>query len=298
MEDASWLKGKHDSSHINLGELDAVLKGINLASKWAVKELTLATDSATVFGWLRSIVHGTHNVRTKALSELLIRRRLDILREAIVQEGLIVKPMLVRSRDNKADVLSRIPAQWARRINMHRDEDAPAAAAGHVVPPIDEAQVIRDIHDRHHFGVERTLGLVREALGEAVTKDAVKKVVGNCVRCARYCPAVTHRWRRGTLHVSEVWSQLAVDVTHVSTQVYLSVVYVASRFAVWYRLANESAHEVASSLRHLFAVMGPPDSIFSDNGTVFRSMQVANLLSEWDVQHDFSCAYQPQGNGV
>ena len=50
IEDASWLWGKNDSSHINLAELDAVLKGIGLAHKWGMQELVLVTDSVTVFG--------------------------------------------------------------------------------------------------------------------------------------------------------------------------------------------------------------------------------------------------------
>lgn len=35
-EDATWLR-KNDYNHINVAELDAVLKGINLAIKWGQK---------------------------------------------------------------------------------------------------------------------------------------------------------------------------------------------------------------------------------------------------------------------
>ena len=31
IEDASWMRSEHDSQHINLAELDAVVRGINLA---------------------------------------------------------------------------------------------------------------------------------------------------------------------------------------------------------------------------------------------------------------------------
>ena len=52
-----------------------------------LKCFTLFTDSATVHGWLKSVFAGTHNVRTKAMSELLVKRRLNVLRELKVQEG-------------------------------------------------------------------------------------------------------------------------------------------------------------------------------------------------------------------
>ena len=73
VEDAAWLRTAEDVTHINLSELEAAIKGINLACKWGLKCFTLFTDSATVHGWLKSVFAGTHNVRTKAMSELLVK---------------------------------------------------------------------------------------------------------------------------------------------------------------------------------------------------------------------------------
>ena len=39
VEDAAWLRKKDDAGHINVAELDAVLKGINLALKWKLQEM-------------------------------------------------------------------------------------------------------------------------------------------------------------------------------------------------------------------------------------------------------------------
>ena len=50
VEDAAWLRKKDDFNHINVAELEAVLKGINLALKWNLNEVELKTDSATVVG--------------------------------------------------------------------------------------------------------------------------------------------------------------------------------------------------------------------------------------------------------
>lgn len=43
IEDASWLDAE-DSSHINMAELDAVIKGLNLALAWRMKKIDRATD--------------------------------------------------------------------------------------------------------------------------------------------------------------------------------------------------------------------------------------------------------------
>ena len=48
VEDACWLRPENDSQHINLTELDAIIKGINLAILWKTTTLHLFTDSACV----------------------------------------------------------------------------------------------------------------------------------------------------------------------------------------------------------------------------------------------------------
>ena len=52
VEEAAWLRKEGDGSHINIAELEAVLKGLNLALRWEFKQIELVTDSAMVFGWV------------------------------------------------------------------------------------------------------------------------------------------------------------------------------------------------------------------------------------------------------
>ena len=52
-EDVTWLRKKNDYNHINMAKLDAVLKGINLAIKWGLREIEIRTDSAMVLSWRR-----------------------------------------------------------------------------------------------------------------------------------------------------------------------------------------------------------------------------------------------------
>ena len=52
IEDACWLRPINDTQHINLAELDAALKRINLALQWEATVLHLVTDSACVHRWI------------------------------------------------------------------------------------------------------------------------------------------------------------------------------------------------------------------------------------------------------
>ena len=51
IEDASWLR-TNEEAHINRAELDAVIKGVNMALVWNMRRLQLKTDSQTVFHWV------------------------------------------------------------------------------------------------------------------------------------------------------------------------------------------------------------------------------------------------------
>ena len=62
VEDACWLRPEKDSQHINLVELDIIIKGINLAILWKRTTLYLFTDSACVHKWISDTLTGKARV--------------------------------------------------------------------------------------------------------------------------------------------------------------------------------------------------------------------------------------------
>ena len=292
IEDAAWLRPKDDSTHINRAELDAVLRGINLALKWGTRKLRVMCDSVTVCGWLTAVIERTHNVKTTALGEILIRRRLDTLREIIDQENLEISVQFVRSSENVADPLTRVPKIWLSGPKVAN------TVAGSAIANVGLDDV-RAIHEKCHFGVDRTLELARECYGEDnVSKRMVRKVVTRCHQCSRIDPAATYKWDKGTIAAADIWECLAADITHYKNRPYLTVTDVASRFTIWRELRNESSLEVKHLLNQIVAEFGPPKRFLSDNGTVFRSREVTDMLDTWSIEQILSCAYRHCGNGV
>ena len=103
VEDACWLRPEKDSQHINLTELYAIIKGINLAILWETTTLHLFTDSACVHEWISDTLTGKARLRTKAASEMLIRRWLDTIIKLVKEYALSMNVSLVNSNQNKAD---------------------------------------------------------------------------------------------------------------------------------------------------------------------------------------------------
>ena len=104
-----WLPPSGDKRHINVVELEAAIKGLSLAVGWNFETVHLKTDSNTVASWLRDVIGNVRRVRTKALYEVLVQRRLQIVADMIQTAKLTVTVDWVPSADNPADVMTRVP---------------------------------------------------------------------------------------------------------------------------------------------------------------------------------------------
>ena len=87
-----------------------MIKGLNLAVQWQVKELTIFTDSKTVAAWLQSVLGNVSRVRVSGLQQVLVQRRLQIITDLVAVTGLTFKVQSISSQQNKADQLTRVPS--------------------------------------------------------------------------------------------------------------------------------------------------------------------------------------------
>lgn len=287
VEDNSWLRKEDDCTHINLAELESVVKGINAAVSWGLSNFIIYTDSATVNSWIRSITDGDRKAKTHGLSEVLVRRRLFLIKSLLDECDLTVQVKLVSSANNKADQLTRVPQKWVRR-------EAEICSTAE-----DVESVIQADHSIHHFGVDRTLYLVtRSHPGLKISRASVDSVVKKCVQCARIDPAPV-RWEHGDLSVAGNWERLAADVTHFAGRPYLTFIDCGpSRFTLWKRLSGESTAEICERLEDVCREHGPPQELLLDNALSFKSGQFVGVCHKWGIYIRYRCAHRASGNGI
>ena len=284
VEDASWMRRKDDYNHINVAELEAVLKGINMCAKWGLKKVEVVTDSATVYGWISLTLTEEKKVKTKGAAEILVKRRLGILKSLIQELGLQLSVRLVKSAANKADELTRIRKRW-----MMPDRDIGCVGLDH--------NKLKELHADHHMGVERTWFLAKK-MDESVAKEAVKKVVRECQRCQSIDPAPTTHVP-GDLEVDKKWSRLAIDTTHYRGRPFLTMVDCGpGRNVIWREMRGESAAEICREMDNLFSERGPVDELLMDNAAAFKSEEMNQLLDKWGVIPYYRVAHRANGNGI
>ena len=129
-------------------------------------------------------------------------------------------------------------------------------------------------------------------------RRVAQTVVRECDECQSIDPA-PEKWKKGKLEVGRVWQRVAMDITHVGGQHFLTVIDCGpSRFAVWRRLRWQTTESVIAQLREMFLERGPPEEILMDNDTAFTSGRFVRFANEWKVRLRFRAAHVPSGNGI
>lgn len=294
VEDGSWLRKQDDANHINIAELEAVLKGVNLAMKWDLTELNIMTDSASVFGWLHSIITKNKRIKVHGLSEMLVQRRLSILSDLFQQYGIQVRVFKVSSSENKADSLTRVPQKW-----LSANLTTMPQVCNYSVAMDSQESLIKSIHNKFHCGREKTKYVVKEIYPDIeIIDEVINKVISECHQCNAIDPAPVH-WNTGHLEVEEIWSRVAIDVTHYAGEKFLTIIDSGpSRYAIWRKIANESSDLICEELSKVFISFGPPKELVLDNYLSFHSQMLKNLCDQWRITLHFRCANRPACNGI
>ena len=262
---------------------------------WNMKKLHLCTDSLTVYHWVSDTLTGRARVKTKASSEMLIRRRLGTLKSLIEEYWLELKVTLVTSGCNLADALRRVPQKWLKMVNG-REVPSQEVCAATAYPPT--AKQIAEIHHATgHYGIRRTLYFVRK-MNPGVSRKEVQHVVQTCQACQSIDPAPV-RWIPGDLSVDETWYRIGMDITHFEGCHYLSLIACGpSRFAVWRRLRRQDSAAVIELLEMVFFERGAPSELLTDNDTAFRSKMFRKFTERWGIRIHYRCAHAASGNGI
>lgn len=292
IEDASWLRKKNDTDHINVAELEAAIKGINMALRWNVKSITLYVDSATVNGWLQSVLNNTHRIKTSGLSEMLIKRRLSIFSETVHAYNLNLTVKLVKSHENMADMLTRVPQKWLVQEKQLNKEICVVGVHNDTTD-----MNVKSVHELCHAGIKKTKYLAEEILKRPVKIEEVQEVVRKCSKCLSIDPAPI-RFENGNLQCSKRWFRLAIDVTYFNKKAYLTIIDCNTKYALWYLLAPETSTKIIQILETIFRKFGYPHEILVDNGSNFRSHEFKQFCEVSNIKLLHSCAYRHSGNSI
>ena len=106
IEDECYQWPIKDTQHINVPELDALLKVIYLTLKCQAKVIPINTDSFHVYHWVTNALTSKSQLDIKAATKMLIRWQLYML-TSLIDYNFLVTVALRHSNQNQIDLLTR-----------------------------------------------------------------------------------------------------------------------------------------------------------------------------------------------
>ena len=183
VEDRCWLRKEDNKRHINVMELEAIIKGLSLASDWHAKSVMIMTDSKTAHSWVTNVLFNVRRVKVGGLYDVLVQRRLQIIEDMVALSSLHVELTWVPSQQNKSDVLTRVPDSFTRLYKSRRlasppSSDPVVAAASQVHTDVNTTELLKMADIIRHQADDASIATVVQSIvaGVPITVPEYVKV--------------------------------------------------------------------------------------------------------------------------
>ena len=152
-----------------------------------------------------------------------------------------------------------------------------------VIPSSLRKETLEKVHSGHQ-GVERCRARGSASVWWPGVMAEVQQMVQGCVECAEHA-----RSKREplipTLLPAYPWQVVGTDLFELNREQYLLVVDYFSRYSEFVKLASTTSTNVIAVLKAMFARHGVPETVRSDNGPQFASMEFTQFAREYGFRH-------------
>lgn len=198
------------------------------------------------------------------------------------------------------DTRKEVPVS-ARPYFNYRDElhaeDGLLFKGNRLVVPSSLRKEMLAIAHQGHIGLEGCLRRMREAIFWPGMSSDMKALVSQCDACLRERetpnkePLMSHEFQL------RPWSKVGADICHFDNRDLLVVVDYYSNYIEVARLRNMSSKAVIREIQDIFSRHGIPDTLVTDNGPQFTTVEFKTFSHHWSFKHVTSSPRYPQSNG-
>jgi hypothetical protein len=166
-----------------------------------------------------------------------------------------------------------------------------------VIPTSLRPQILRELHQAHP-GIGKMRALARSFVWWPGLDKELETAAKACQRCrenqADPPKAPVQSWPLP----SSPWRRLHIDFAgQVNGRMYLVIVDAFSKWPEVMQMSSATASATIASLRQIFARLGLPSCVVSDNGPQFTSEEFAEFVKRNGIRHVTSAPFHPATNG-
>jgi len=198
---------------------------------------------------------------------------------------------------HKTNVPVAVKKYWFIRNEIFLHKDILFYKRRIIVPESLKQEFLTLLHEAHQ-GVVSTNLLAQESVYWPGITSEIEDMVLSCPICQHYSRSNTREPLQSHKVPDLPWQKIGIDFKTMGSIDFIIVVDYFSKFIVVNKLTNKTAATVISSLKNIFAIMGLPQEIFSDNGPPFNSREFASFASKYQIKTQTSSPNYPASNGM
>uniref|UniRef100_A0A1Q3EU21 RNA-directed DNA polymerase n=1 Tax=Culex tarsalis TaxID=7177 RepID=A0A1Q3EU21_CULTA len=166
-----------------------------------------------------------------------------------------------------------------------------------VIPAQHRKRCLEQLH-RGHPGMVRMKQIARSYVYWPSLDDDIVSYVKACQPCASVARSPPHSPPVPWPKAAGPWQRIHIDFAGpINGDYFLIAVDSFSKWPEVVRTQRISALATIAILRRMFAQLGMPTIIVSDNGTQFTSAEFAEFCASNGIHHTTTAPYHPQSNG-
>ena len=173
-----------------------------------------------------------------------------------------------------------------------------------IIPPSMKPQLLQCTHNEPsagHQGTDKTLHhLQEEAYWVGMASD-VEKHCKECLNCQQRKQPLHTKVTMTSIPIGHPWEMVAVNVLQVlmSYQHNKYLLVVQDYFTKWVEaipMPDQTTQHITCELIKIFAALGMPKILHSDQGKSFESTILKQTLQAFGIVKSHTTAYHPQGD--
>ncbi|XP_046748864.1 uncharacterized protein K02A2.6-like [Diprion similis] len=186
---------------------------------------------------------------------------------------------------------------WVKRNELTIQEGCIVRGDRIVVPKTFRREILKYLH-LNHSGIVATKAYARSYAWWPGIDEDIEALINNCDRCQdnRNNPprAPVKNWEIP----ENPWTRIHIDFAGPFQG--QSFLIVADATSKWIEVSSyiTVSKKVIEELRRIFATFGTPEMLVSDNGTPFKSAEMAEFAKRNGIEQIFVAPYHPAANGL
>ena len=184
---------------------------------------------------------------------------------------------------------------WTVRSDLTVEEGLLLFQTRLVIPEALQKDILERIHEGHQ-GIVKCRAFARSCVWWPKLSQQIESLIKDCKTCEKQ-RQLQPEPLQPTKTPDFPWQRVGMDLFEWKNHPYLLIVDYYSRWIEIAHLRQTTSSTVIEHIKSIFARHGIPETVVSDNGPQFSSVQYAQFAKSYGFIHLKSSPLHPQGNG-